>query len=65
MLEVVATIIAIDADEPSVTLRGPEGKVIEVLVQHPEKLAGVDVGYQVIITHKRAVAVAVTPSLIK
>ena len=65
VLEVVATIIAIDADEPSVTLRGPEGKVIEVLVQHPEKLAEVDVGDQVIITYKRAVAVAVTPSPIK
>jgi hypothetical protein len=65
VLEVVATIIAIDADEPSVTLKGPEGKVIEVLVQHPEKLAKVDVGDQVIITYKRAVAVAVTPSPIK
>ena len=64
-LQVVAMIIAIDADEPSVTLRGPEGKVIEVLVQHPEKLAEVDVGDQVIITYKRAVAVAVTPSPIK
>jgi hypothetical protein len=64
-LQVVAMIIAIDPDEPSVTLRGPEGKVIEVLVQHPEKLAEVDVGDQVIITYKRAVAVAVTPSPIK
>ncbi len=64
-LEVVATIIAIDADEPSVTLKGPEGKVIEVLVQHPEKLADVDVGDQVVITYKRAVAVAVTPSPVK
>jgi hypothetical protein len=64
-LEVVATIVAIDADEPSVTLKGPEGKVIEVLVQHPEKLADVDVGDQVVITYKRAVAVAVTPSPVK
>jgi hypothetical protein len=64
-VEVVATIIGIDADEPSVTLKGPEGKVIEVLVQHPEKLAEVDVGDQIIITYKRAVAVAVTPSPIK
>ena len=64
-LQVVATILAIDADEPSVTLRGPEGKVIEVLVQHPEKLAEVDVGDQVVITYKRAVAVAITPSPIK
>ena len=64
-IEVVATIIGIDADEPSVTLKGPEGKVVEVLVQHPEKLAEVDVGDQVIITYKRAVAVAVTPSPVK
>jgi hypothetical protein len=64
-LEVVATIIAIDADEPSVTLRGPEGAVIDVLVQHPEKLAQVDVGDQVVITYKRAVVVAVTPSPIE
>lgn len=65
VLEVVATIIAIDADEPSVTLRGPEGNLIEVLVQHPEKLAQVDVGDQVVITYKRAVAVAVSPSPIQ
>ena len=64
-IQVVATIIAIDADEPSVTLKGPEGKVVDVLVQHPEKLAEVDVGDQVVITYKRAVAVAVTPSPIK
>jgi hypothetical protein len=36
-----------------------------VLVQHPEKLAEVDVGDQVVITYKRAMAVAVTPSTIK
>ena len=64
-VEVVATIIGIDADEPSVTLRGPEGEVVEVLVRHPEKLAEVDVGDQVVITYKRAMAVAVTPSPIK
>lgn len=64
-VEVVATIIGIDADEPSVTLKGPEGEVVEVLVQHPEKLAEVDVGDQVVITYKRAMAVAVTPSTIK
>jgi len=64
-VEVVATIIGVDADEPSVTLKGPEGKVVEVLVQHPEKLAEVDVGDQVVITYKRAMAVSVTPSTIK
>ena len=64
-LEIVATIVAIDPDEPSVILQGPKGGLTDVLVRHPEKLEGVDVGDQVIITYKRAVAVSVTPSPIK
>lgn len=64
-LEVVATIVAIDADEPSVTLQGPKGGLTDVLVRHPEKLMDVDVGDQVVITYKRAVAISVTPSPIK
>ena len=64
-LEIVATIVAIDPDEPSVTLQGPKGGLTDVLVQHPDKLKGVDVGDQVIITYKRAMVVAVTPSPIE
>ena len=58
-------IVAIDADEPSVILKGPQGNLVEVLVRHPEKLEGVDIGDQVVITYKRALAVAVTPSPIQ
>jgi len=58
----VATILGIDPDEPSVTLKGPEGNVVEVLVKEPEKLKQVDVGDQVVITYLRALAIAVEPS---
>jgi hypothetical protein len=62
MVTVVATIIGIDPDEPSVTLQGPKGKVVEVLVRHPEKLEKVDVGDQVVITYSQAVAISVKPA---
>ena len=58
----VATILGIDPDEPSVTLQGPEGDIVEILVREPEKLKLVDVGDQVVITYTRALAIAVEPS---
>ena len=58
----VATIVGIDPDEPSVTLQGPEGNVVEVLVQDPKKLKKVDLGDQVVITFKSALAISVQPS---
>jgi len=61
-VEVVATIMAIDREEPSVTLKGPQGNVVDVIVQDPQKLNGVDVGDQVIITYTRAMAISVEPS---
>jgi len=62
LITVVATILAIDPDEPSVTLRGPEGNIVEVLVQQPEKLEQVRVGDQVVISYSQAVAISVTPA---
>ena len=60
VVTVVATILAIDPDKPSVTLQGPEGHVVEVLVKQPEKLKQVEVGDQVVITYSQAVAISVT-----
>jgi hypothetical protein len=64
-VQIVATILAIDPDEPSVTLRGPEGNIVDVLVRHPEKLDEVDVGDQVVITYSRAMAIGIRPSPVK
>jgi len=58
----VATILGMDPDEPSVLLQGPQGNVVEVLVKDSEKLKQVDVGDQVVITYLRALAIAVEPS---
>lgn len=65
VIEIVATILAIDPDETSVTLQGPEGNVVEVVIQGPTKLNEVDVGDQVVITYTRAVAIAVKPTPVK
>lgn len=59
--EVVATIVAIDRDNPSVKLKGPHGNVMNVIVRDPKKLDGVDVGDQVVITYTRALAISVEP----
>jgi hypothetical protein len=62
LVTIVATIVGIDPDEPSVLLQGPEGNVVEVLVKHPEKLKEVDLGDQVVITYSQALAISVTPA---
>lgn len=59
---IVATIVGIDPDEPSVLLRGPKGRVVDVVVRHPERLEGVDIGDQVVVTYTEAIAITVKPS---
>jgi hypothetical protein len=56
---IVANILAINPDKPSVTLKGPRGNVVEARVKHPEKLKDVVVGDQVQITYTQAVAISV------
>lgn len=60
-LVLVATVMGIDPDEPSVTLMGPQGNVAELLVRDPAKLEQVDVGDQVVIQYERALIVDVRP----
>ena len=56
---VVATIEAIDKATQYVTLKGPEGKTVEVKVNNPKNLEGVKVGDEVAITYTEAMAVSV------
>jgi hypothetical protein len=56
---VTATIEKIDKKKMMATLRGPEGKVVEVKVRNPKNLENVKVGDQVVITYTEAVAVSV------
>lgn len=64
-IQIIAEVLAIDPDEPSATLEGPDGDVVDVLVRDPQVLVGVDVGDQVVITYYRALAVGVEPSPIQ
>ena len=52
-MTVTATVEAIDAKVPSVTLKGPEGKVVEVKIRNRKNLENVKVGDQVVITTPR------------
>jgi hypothetical protein len=56
---VTATIEKIDKKKMMATLKGPEGKVVEVKVRNPKNLENVKVGDQVVITYTEAVAVSV------
>jgi Cu/Ag efflux protein CusF len=55
----IATVEKIDKKTPSVTLRGPEGKVETVAVRDPKNLKNVKVGDQVDISYTEAMAISV------
>jgi len=56
---VVATIEAINANKGTVTLRGPEGKSVEVTAKDPKNLKKVKVGDLVEITYTEALAISI------
>ena len=56
---VTATVEAIDKGNRKVTLRGPEGKSVEVKVKNPDHLTRVQVGDEVAITYTEALAISV------
>ena len=59
---IVATIEAIDEAKGSVTLRGPEGRSVDVTARDPKNLKKVKVGDLVEITYTEALAVSIEPA---
>ena len=59
VVQITATIEAIDKSVPSVTLRRADGSLIPVKVRRPERLEGVAVGDMVEITFTEAMAISV------
>jgi Cu/Ag efflux protein CusF len=55
---VTATIEDISPKKTYVTLKGPEGKTVDVKVMDPKNLEGLKVGDQVVITYTQALAIA-------
>ncbi len=61
-VKVVATIEAIDTRKGTVTLKGPEGKSVEVTARDPKNLRKVKVGDLVEITYTAALAISIQPA---
>jgi hypothetical protein len=61
-VKVVATIEAIDPRKGTVTLKGPDGKSVEVKARDPKNLRRVKVGDLVEITHTEALAISIKPA---
>lgn len=58
-LTVTTTVQTIDRKKNYVTLKGPEGNLVQVKVQDPKNLKNVKVGDQVVITYTEALAISV------
>ena len=58
---VTATVEAIDKKTQHVTLKGPEGKTVEIKVKDPKNLKNVQKGDQVEFTYTEALAISVEP----
>ena len=56
---VTASVEAIDKETPSITLKGPEGNVVTVIVMDPKNLEKVKVGDKLAITYTEALAISV------
>jgi Cu/Ag efflux protein CusF len=62
VMQVTATIVSIDKETPSVTLKKADGEVVAVRVRDPKRLEGVSVGDLVEITYTQALAISVEPA---
>lgn len=62
IIRVTATIVSIDKQTPSLTLRTESGEVLAVKVKHPEKLDQIKVGDVMEIFLSQAVAITVEPA---
>jgi hypothetical protein len=60
-VRIVADVIGVDAKKSTITLRGPEGNIVELDVKNPDHFKVVKVGDQVEANFVESVAIAVRP----
>ncbi|BCG03925.1 hypothetical protein PPGU19_084930 (plasmid) [Paraburkholderia sp. PGU19] len=58
---VMADVISVDHKAKTVTLKGPQGGIVDVHVEDPEQMKNVRKGDQVKVVYTEAVAITVTP----
>ena len=61
-ITIMADVVALNAKAKTVTLKGPQGNMVDVLVEDPEQMKQIRKGDQVEVVYTEAVAISVTPS---
>ncbi len=61
-ITVMADVVAVSAKAKTVTLKGPQGNIVDVIVEDPEQMKNIHKGDQVEIVYTEAIAISVTPS---
>lgn len=62
---IIADVVAVDRHANTVTLRGPRGQTVDVVVSDPERLKRVKKGDQVKAVYTEALAISVDPAMRK
>jgi len=61
-LQISAEIVKINRSNLTVNLKGPEGNIVQLRVQDPQRLAGLKKGDMVTATYTKAMAISVEPA---
>ncbi|CAB3746124.1 hypothetical protein LMG29542_00130 [Paraburkholderia humisilvae] len=58
---VIADVVSVNAKAKSVTLKGPKGNTVDVIVEDPEQMKNIRKGDQVKVVYTEAIAISVQP----
>jgi hypothetical protein len=58
---VIADVVSVNAKAKSVTLKGPQGNTVDVVVEDPEQMKNIRKGDQVKVVYTEAIAISVSP----
>ena len=61
-MQVLADVVAVDPAKSVISLKGPQGNIVDLKVQNPDHFKVVKVGDQVEAVYTQALAIAVTPA---
>jgi hypothetical protein len=64
-ITVMADVVTVNSKAKTVTLKGPKGNTVDVIVEDPEQMKNIRKGDQVEVVYTEAVAISVTPSTSK
>ena len=64
-ITVMADVVAVNAKAKTVTLKGPHGNTVDLIVEDPEQMRHIRKGEQVEVVYTEAVAISVTPGMSK